>query len=464
MGTKRLAERLTGGAPLFPLVVLFGLNAVDELDRSALNVLTPEIRDHFDLSLSGILALVALVEVGAIVLGLPLAYWADRRSRVRIATGGAALWGGFSLLTGLAPSLAVLAVARAGAGVGRAVNTPTHFSLLADYYPTTVRAKVYGVHRSANSTGQILGPVLGGFLALGFGWRAPFVLFAVPTAVFVALALRLREPTRGAEERRAVGVSEDVALTEEPAPRLGEGIRLLWGVRSLRRIWYSLPFIAGVIFVGLGAIFSLFYEEEFGLNEAQRGLVAGVAEPFQILGLVAGIPIANRLMAKDPALVLRLLALMGAVIAAAFAGLALARTLPVVIGLHLFVAGVGALLQPGAYALVSLVTPPRARSMGFAVGAAWILPGLAAFPLIGAVADSYGVRRALLVLVPLVLVGGFILASAAKFLNSDILRTRTASAARSGALLATRRALAPEGPGPDPARRPAPGGEIGFEP
>jgi branched-chain amino acid transport system ATP-binding protein len=436
---ERLTVGLTGGAPLYPLVVLFGLNAVDELDRAALNVLTPEIRDHFGLSLSGVLALVSLVEVGAILIGLPLAFLADRRSRVRIATGGAGLWGGFSLLTGLAPNLGVLSLARAGAGIGRAVNTPTHFSLIADYYPTTVRPKVYGVHRSANSTGQILGPLLGGVLALFFGWRAPFMLFAIPTAVFVILALRLREPPRGAEERRALGAEEDVALTEETAPRFGEGVRLLWGVRSLRRIWYSLPFVAGVIFVGLGALFSIFYEQEFGLNEAQRGLVSAVTEPFQILGLLVGIPVANRLMKRDPALVLRLLALMGVIISSAFAGLALAPTLPVVIGLHLFISGVGAILQPGAYALVSLVTPPRARSLGFALGAVWVLPGLVAFPVIGSVADSYGVRKALLVLVPLLLVGGFILASAGKFLNADIVRTRTASLARAEALLARRR-------------------------
>ncbi len=436
---NRLTVGLTGGAPLYPLIVLFGLNAVDELDRAALNVLTPEIRDHFGLSLSGVLSLVALVEVGAIILGLPLAFWADRRSRVRIARTGATLWGGFSLLTGLAPNLGVLAVARAGAGMGRAVNTPTHFSLLADYYPTTVRPKVYGVHRSANSVGQIVGPLLGGVMALFLGWRAPFLLFAVPTAVFVVLARRLKEPTRGAEERRALGASEDVALTEETAPRFGEGVRLLWSVRSLRRIWYSLPFVAGVIFVGLGALFSLFYEEEFGLNEAQRGLVSAITEPFQIVGLLVGIPLANKLMRRDPALVLRLLAVMGLVISSAFAGLALAPTLPVVIGLHLFVAGVGAVLQPGAYALVSLVTPPRARSLGFALGGAFVLPGLIAFPVIGAVADSYGVRKALLVLVPLLVIGGFILASAGKFLNADIVRSRTASLARAEALLARRR-------------------------
>lgn len=32
-------RRVTGGGPTFPLVVLFGLNAVDELDREAFNIL-----------------------------------------------------------------------------------------------------------------------------------------------------------------------------------------------------------------------------------------------------------------------------------------------------------------------------------------------------------------------------------------------------------------------------------------
>ena len=39
------------GYPLFPLVTLFGLNAVDELDRAAFGILLPEIRDHFGLDL-----------------------------------------------------------------------------------------------------------------------------------------------------------------------------------------------------------------------------------------------------------------------------------------------------------------------------------------------------------------------------------------------------------------------------
>ena len=308
--TTWLTLRLTEGQPLFPLVVLFGLNAVDELDKTAFNVLAPEIRRSFGLGISGILALVAVIELVAILLGLPLAYWADRRSRVRLAAGGATLWGSFSLATGLAPTVGVLAAARAGAGMGRAVVTPTHFSLLADYYPPEIRPKVYGTHRAANSVGQFVGPILAGALALWLGWRAPFVLFVVPTAVFVTLAMRLHEPARGGHERRAAGAGDAVCHTEEEPPGFVEGFRMLWRIRTLRRIWYALPFAAAVI-VGLGSLFAIFYEQEFGLNSAQRGLAAAVTEPAQLLGLVLGIPLANRLLKRDPALVLRFVALVG---------------------------------------------------------------------------------------------------------------------------------------------------------
>ena len=433
--TARLAIGLTEGESLFPLVVLFGLNAVDELDKTAFNVLAPEIRRSFDLGISGILGLVAVIEVVAILLGLPLAFLADRRSRVRLAAGGATLWGGFSLATGLAPSVGFLAAARAGAGMGRAVVTPTHFSLLADYYPPGVRPKVFGTHRAANSVGQFVGPLLAGGLALWLGWRAPFVLFVVPTVVFVVLARRLVEPPRGAHERRAAGATEAACRTEEEPPGFVEGCRLLWRVRTLRRIWYALPF-AAVVIVGLGSLFSIFYEEEFGLNSAQRGFAAAVTEPAQLLGLLVGIPIANRLLRKDPALVLRFVAVVGVVVAACFATLSVTPYLAIVLAMNMLISAAAAVLYPGVFSVLSLTVPPRARSLGFALSALWILPGLALYPLIGHIADTEGIRTALFGLsFPLVL-AGFLLSTASRFVNDDILRARTATRVSAEAKLA----------------------------
>src|SRR5687767_4874894 len=120
---------LTSGAPLLPLVLLFGLNAVDELDRTAFEVLLPNIRDDFGLGNTGILAVVALVVPAQLLVAVPVARRADKRRRVPIALVGASAWGVFSLLTGFSYALAMLIVCRLGAGLGRAVNDPVHASL-----------------------------------------------------------------------------------------------------------------------------------------------------------------------------------------------------------------------------------------------------------------------------------------------------------------------------------------------
>ena len=44
---KAKFSRIVGDGPAYPLFILFGLNAVDELDRTAFAILTPEIRDEF---------------------------------------------------------------------------------------------------------------------------------------------------------------------------------------------------------------------------------------------------------------------------------------------------------------------------------------------------------------------------------------------------------------------------------
>jgi MFS family permease len=120
---SRWRLRTTGGAPLFPLGVLFGLNMADELDRTAFGVLLPEIRDHFGLDTNGILWVVSLSLVGAIILALPIGFYADRLRRVPIVIGGASVWGVFSMLTGLANNLWTLGIARAGSGLSMIPST-----------------------------------------------------------------------------------------------------------------------------------------------------------------------------------------------------------------------------------------------------------------------------------------------------------------------------------------------------
>ncbi len=227
---------VTGGAPVYPLVVLFGLNAVDELDRTAFGILVPEIRDEFGLDLQGVLTLIAFVSLCALVLQVPIAMLADRYNRVRLAWIGAAAWAVFSLGTGFATGIVLLAFMRAGSGIGRAVVDPTHNSLIADYYEPSVRPKVFSTHRAANAVGAFVGPLSAGLLAAAYGWRTPFFVFVVPTLVFVVLAWRLQPPVRGGHERRAMGASEEAVATEEESPSFAEGWRLVWKIETLRGV------------------------------------------------------------------------------------------------------------------------------------------------------------------------------------------------------------------------------------
>jgi branched-chain amino acid transport system ATP-binding protein len=424
------ADATVSGGTLYPLVVLFGLNAVDELDRTAFGVLLPEIRDEFGLDLQGILTLVGVVSLIALLLQVPIAAYADRTKRVRLAWIGAVGWGVCSLLTGMATTLWMLGATRAGSGIGKAVVDPTHGSLLSDYYPPEARAKVFSAHRAANAVGQFLGPVSAGFIASWTSWRWPFVIYAIPTMIFVVMAWRMKEPVRGAHERRAVGADESIVALEEATPSFAEGWRIVWRIETLRRIWWSLPFLAASL-IGFASLAGLVYDEVFNLDERARGLASAASEPWSLIGLIYGARMATRLYAKGPEHVLMFLSRVTIVVTAALIVFAAAPNVWVAIAAHSAIAASFAIIAPGVFATLSLAIPPRARSMGFAVGALWVIPGLVVLPIIGWLGDQFGLRWGMLVMVPIFLAGGVLISSSKNTIARDISQVWQATAARS---------------------------------
>lgn len=421
---------ITLGAPTYPLLVLFGLNAVDELDRTAFAVLLPNIRDHFGLDDTAVLGLVAVTTIAVLFIEVPLSFYSDRRSRVRIATTGAALWALFSFGTGLSVTVLMLVVMRIGSGAGRAVVTPTHSSLLSDYYEPAARVKVFSAHRQANSVGQILGPLTAGVLTVFFGWRWPFILFAVPTIVFVVLSLRLREPVRGTHERRAAGADEASAAVEEDHETAWATMKTLGRVRTVRRIWMAVPFL-GIALFGIPNLLSLVYEDVFGLDAAARGVVAAGIEPLQIAGVFLGMPLVARIAANRPQFLLRFVAVVGVVDGILIVILAYAPHVAIAIGIHAILAASIGTLAPAFYALVSLVAPPRVRAASFSTMSVFAIPGIGLFlPLIGIVSDSLGIQASMIVMVPVSLAAGFILASASGFVVDDVATAQKESLAR----------------------------------
>jgi ABC-type branched-subunit amino acid transport system ATPase component/predicted MFS family arabinose efflux permease len=427
---------ITGGGPVYALMILFGLNMVTQMNDTSFGILLPNIRDAFHLSNSGILSVVAVSAVVGLALQVPIAQAADRHNRVRLMLLGATIFAGFVFGTGLAIAAWMLVLMQSGAGIGKATVGPTHNPLIADWYPINSRPRVYSFYFGSNAVGAFLGPILAGGLAAWLGWRAPFIVLSVPVVILVLLGLRLREPSRGIQERTAMGVT-DALLTEEPPPSFAEGWRTVWKIESLRRIFFALPFLAASL-VGFASLASLLYQQKFGLDVVQRGWVAAAAEPAQLVGLAIGAHVSSKLIVKDPGLIIRFLAVVAAVAAGLLVLFALVPILWVTILVNMAVTASLAAIGAGIYGSLSLAIPARSRSLGFSMGALWVIPGLVILPIIGAIADTAGIRIGMLILVPVFLIGGLILSTAGRVIDRDITQVRTLAAARSEVLFARR--------------------------
>jgi len=431
--------RLTDGGPVYALLILFGLNMVPQMDATAFGILVPNIRDAFGMSDAGVLSLVAVAALIGLSFQVPIAQMADRRRRVTLMLVGATVFGAFSIGTGLAVTIWMLVIMRSGSGIGMATVGPTHNSLIADWYPINARPRVYSFHYGAIAIGALLGPVLGGAIASQFGWRAPFFVFAVPLAIFIVLGLSLSEPSRGIQERKAMGVT-DALETEEPPPSFAEGWRMTWKIESLRRIFYAMPFLAASL-IGFSSLAAILYQNRFHLDVLQRGWVAAAAEPAQIIGLIIGARVGSRLIERDPGLIIRFLAIVAVGCAVLLTLFALVPILWVTIVVNMAVTASLAAIASGIYASLSLAIPARSRSLGFSMGAIWVIPGLIVLPIVGAISDSVGVQYGMLVMVPVFLLGGLILSTAGNVIDRDIAQVRTMAAARSEVLFARKEGL-----------------------
>lgn len=430
---KAAFEELTGGGPVFPLLILFGFMMVESFDRNAFGILVPNIRDAFGLTNAVILGMAGVAGAVGLFMAIPVAQAADRFNRVRILLIGTAMLVFFNLATGVAVTVWMLWVARAGTGAGLATSLPTHNSLIADYYEMQVRPGVLSFHRSADAIGALISPVLAGVIAYNFGWRVPFFVFTVPAVVLLIIALRLHEPVRGLQERKAMGASEEVMNLEEKPPSFEEAKRMVMNIDSLRRIFYALPFLAISLF-GFISLAALLYSDVYQLNEVQRGWIQSATEPLQLVGLVIGGVLGTRLVRRDPSLIIRfvgVLSFFAAVLAAVFA---LSPVLWVGVVANMLIAASLAAVLPGVFAALTLAIPPRVRSIGFSLAAQWLIPGLFVLPFVGWVSDHWGIRTGMLMMTPMFVVGGCIIASAHKFLDADIKSVWGATAARSEVL------------------------------
>jgi branched-chain amino acid transport system ATP-binding protein len=412
---------ITGGASALPLGVLLGLNFVDQFDAVAFAALTPEIRDAFDLTDAGIGAIGVISTVFILLAALPIGYVADRSNRVRVAAFAAVLWSTMSILTGVVPTVLLLFAVRLLAGIGRIINEVVHPSLLGDYYKPEVHPRVFQIHRLANPVAAVSG-IVAGAIGAALGWRAAFILLAIPTYFFLVLLLtKLREPKRGESIDAAMAARAEELEGKVP---FAEARRQLYSVRTLRRLWVG-AFFLGVGYLAINQLLSLFFEDVYGYGPFERGIVQFVFGAGTVAGLIVGGNIAAR--AAREGHTPRLATITGLSFVQFAVGLILMAIAPWAL-LSLAMAfvlsmGVGA-YQPAYFSLVGLVAPPRVRSQAYAYAILFVgLGGFSSIPLF-ALGDAQGYRWAIAVLAVIVALAGLIGASASRFVRRDIEQAR----------------------------------------
>ena len=191
-----VAARLTNRWLFLGLLLVIAL--LNYADRYLLAGLAEPVRAEFALSDSfmGLLLGPAFALLYCI-LAIPIARLADRASRILIICLGCAIWSGFTILSGLAETPVMLALARVGVGVGEAAYQAPGAALVAAYFPIAQRGRAFAILGSAIYFGQMLGLVGGPAIAAAHGWRTAFEVIGACGLIIAACSfLIIREPPR----------------------------------------------------------------------------------------------------------------------------------------------------------------------------------------------------------------------------------------------------------------------------
>lgn len=210
----------------------------------------------------------------------------DRFGRKIMIVTGLFIFGFSELLFGLGKTVEVLFLSRILGGISAAFIMPAVTAFIADITTMATRPKALGYMSAAISTGFIIGPGIGGFLA-ELGTRVPFFFAAILGTVAGVLSLiLLKEPTRNEEE-------------EEHIPHQTSSFRRIFAPMYL--IAFILIFVSSFGLAAFESFFSLFVDHKFGFTPAD---IAIVITGGAIIGAVAQVLLFDRLVTRIGEIVL----------------------------------------------------------------------------------------------------------------------------------------------------------------
>jgi predicted MFS family arabinose efflux permease len=196
---------LTPKRERYLLLTLAAMQFSHILDFMIMMPLGPILIYEFGITTHEFGFLVASYSFSAAFAGLLAATFVDRFERKRLLLTIFALFGLATLACGLSPSYTTLLIARGLAGAFGGILGAMVQTLVGDLIPFERRASATGVISASFSLSTVAGVPLSLWLASHFQWRAPFILIACTTVVFMIIALRHLPDVRHhlSQEKRA---------------------------------------------------------------------------------------------------------------------------------------------------------------------------------------------------------------------------------------------------------------------
>jgi len=182
---------LTPQRERYLLLTLAGIQFSHILDFMIMMPLGPVLIAAFGIGTHEFGLLVASYSFSAAFSGLLAATFIDRFERKRLLLAIFGLFGLATLACGLAPSFLTLLIARGLAGTFGGVMGAMVQTIVGDVIPFSRRAKASGIVSTAFSLSTVAGVPLSLWLANHFQWRAPFILIAVLTVLFILVGMRI---------------------------------------------------------------------------------------------------------------------------------------------------------------------------------------------------------------------------------------------------------------------------------
>ena len=273
---------------IYLIVVLTLVSTSNYMDRMIVPILQEVIKADLKLTDTqlGLLTGPAFALLYS-VSGIPIARLAERVNRRKLLSAVIALWSGMTALCGLAPNYFLLAMFRAGVGMGEGGCIPISHSLISDYFRPNQRGLAMAIFSTAAPIAGILIPIAGAYVAHIWGWRVAFMGVGLPGLLVALLVLRtLREPR---VERDRDG---QVAETEQ---HQSFGADLKWLINSRAFVYI---FLAGG-FTGLGnmgtSVFMVsFFSRVHDFTIVQAGSVVAMNGVMGLIGTFVGGYFADR--------------------------------------------------------------------------------------------------------------------------------------------------------------------------